>query len=79
MKKGVAVVFSMFVTLTFLVSGCAGESAPAAQKKTYSGKEGRITAYISGPEQMLADVEKAFEQERGDVLEVLAMGSGPLA
>jgi len=84
MKKGVTIILSAVLAFTLFVSGCANDSVQPAPNEgepaaVYSGTEGRITAYISGPEQMLVDIENAFEQERGDVLEVLALGSGPLA
>lgn len=47
-------------------------------KGSYSGKEGKITVYISGPEKMLEKLEKEFETDRGDVVDFLHMGCGPL-
>ncbi|WP_432407539.1 ABC transporter substrate-binding protein [Wukongibacter sp. M2B1] len=47
-------------------------------KGSYHGKEGKITVYISGPEQMLEKLENEFEADRGDVVDFLHMGCGPL-
>jgi iron(III) transport system substrate-binding protein len=47
-------------------------------KKTYSGKEGQITVYLSGPEAMVTKLEDTFEKERGDVLNIYHTGCGPL-
>ncbi len=81
MKRNKAMVLSFILIFAIALSGCGSrdsEESNMEKQQTYSGEEGRITAYISGPEQMLTDIENAFEEERGDVLEVLAMGSGPL-
>ncbi len=53
----------------------AGEMEAGSQ---YSGKEGKITVYISGPAAMVSKLEKLFESEHGDVLELVQMGCGPL-
>ncbi len=89
MRKSTGVFWSLILALALLFSGCAGQQAASdnenkasenqAVTQVYSGEEGRITIYLSGPEQMLADLENAFEQERGDVLNILPMGCGPLA
>lgn len=85
-KKSMAVIGAF--CLIFLLNGCGNNNVKTSlqdeqiekqSQQVYSGKEGRITAYISGPEQMLKDIETEFEKEHGDVLEVLAMGCGPLA
>ena len=44
----------------------------------YSGEQGRITWYVSGPASMLEALEKGFERDRGDLVDVVAMGCGPL-
>lgn len=46
--------------------------------KNYSGKEGQITVYLSGPEAMVTKLEDTFEKERGDVLNIYHTGCGPL-
>ena len=56
----------------------ADQSSTAKSSATYSGKEGKITAYVSGPAAMLEQLEAAFEEERGDVLDVVSLGCGPL-
>ncbi|MCH3916368.1 MAG: extracellular solute-binding protein [Spirochaetia bacterium] len=38
----------------------------------------KITAYISGPSAMLQELEQAFEKDRGDVLDIVGLGCGPL-
>ncbi|MBI9109446.1 MAG: extracellular solute-binding protein [Spirochaetales bacterium] len=45
---------------------------------SYPGIEGRIKVYLSGPADMLDKLEGLFEEERGDVLEFVHMGCGPL-
>jgi iron(III) transport system substrate-binding protein len=47
-------------------------------KETYSGKEGQITVYLSGPETMVNKLEEIFEKDRGDVLNIYHTGCGPL-
>ena len=47
-------------------------------KGDYHGKEGKITVYLSGAEQMLNKLEKEFENENGDVLDLVILGCGPL-
>ncbi len=48
------------------------------QSEKYFGEAGKITAYISGPENMLKALEAAFEEDRGDVIDFVQMGCGPL-
>ncbi len=84
MKKKVISIVSIVLVCVFLFSGCGGSATTGVQEEkeevqAYAGKEGRITAYISGPDQMLKDIEEGFEETHGDVLDVLAMGCGPLA
>lgn len=43
-----------------------------------SVQNAKIIAYISGPATMLQELEQAFEKERGDVLDIVALGCGPL-
>ncbi len=38
----------------------------------------KITVYLSGPEEMINALEKEFEAERGDVLDIFLTGCGPL-
>jgi iron(III) transport system substrate-binding protein len=40
--------------------------------------KGVITAYISGPSEMIDKLEMEFEKDRGDVLSIVHMGCGPL-
>ncbi|GMQ56829.1 putative 2-aminoethylphosphonate ABC transporter substrate-binding protein [Vallitalea sediminicola] len=47
-------------------------------KGEYHGKEGKITVYLSGPEQMLNKIESEFETVNGDVLDLVILGCGPL-
>ncbi|WP_041401010.1 hypothetical protein [Salinispira pacifica] len=58
------------------------ESAPellddSVEQEVYSGTPGRITAYISGPAGMVERLEKEFESQHGDVVDVVLMGCGP--
>lgn len=48
------------------------------RESNYSGDEGKINVYISGPEQMIKKLEEEFEKDRGDVVDFLHMGCGPL-
>lgn len=77
--KKVGVVGSVILVLALLIGGCARNQGTGVDKPAQSNEKGQITLYISGPEQMLAELEKAFEEKRGDVLNILAMGCGPLA
>lgn len=45
---------------------------------TYSGKEGKIMVYMSGPETMVKNLEEKFEEKNGDVIEIFHTGCGPL-
>jgi len=38
----------------------------------------KLLVYLSGPQKMAVQIEKAFEEENGDVLDVFHTGSGPL-
>lgn len=82
-RKGV--VCSLILALALMAGGCASQADSGAGQGTGSeakdsGKDNtQITVYISGPEQMLIDLEEAFEKEQGDVLNILHMGCGPLA
>ncbi|MCT4543581.1 MAG: extracellular solute-binding protein [Vallitalea sp.] len=53
-------------------------SKEASSSKGYHGKEGKITIYLSGPEAMLDKIEKEFETDNGDVLDLVKLGCGPL-
>ena len=63
-----------------LICGWAAIFAGGQQEsaQAYSGEEGRITVYLSGPAAMLDKLEAEFEKENGDVLEFVHMGCGPL-
>lgn len=50
----------------------------SSSNKSYNGEEGKITVYLSGPEFMVNELEEAFENERGDVVEMFHAGCGPL-
>ncbi|QZY55368.1 ABC transporter substrate-binding protein [Crassaminicella profunda] len=54
------------------------EKAVASEKSAYSEEEGKITVYLSGSEPMIKKLEEEFEAQRGDVLDLLHMGCGPL-
>lgn len=68
----------LLTSLIFLVSIGAQGIKEESTKDVYSGEEGKITAYISGPAMMLKSLEKAFEADRGDVLDIVQLGCGPL-
>ncbi|MCG8499861.1 MAG: ABC transporter substrate-binding protein [Firmicutes bacterium] len=55
-----------------------GNEATGSIQASYHGQEGKITVYISGPEQMVKKLEEEFEKTRGDVADFLHMGCGPL-
>lgn len=54
------------------------DNASEVSESNYSGEEGKINVYISGPEQMIKKLEEEFEKDRGDVVDFLHMGCGPL-
>lgn len=62
------------------VSNEESESSEAQNEKTpiYTGEEGKITVYLSGPAKMISDLEASFEKDRGDVLDMYHAGCGPL-
>ncbi|MGD1819900.1 MAG: ABC transporter substrate-binding protein [Pleomorphochaeta sp.] len=74
MKKIFLLVSSLFILLSLNAQGTKED----LNKQIYSGKEGKITAYISGPANMLEALENAFEEDKGDVLDIVQMGCGPL-
>ncbi|MDC7125535.1 MAG: extracellular solute-binding protein [Spirochaetales bacterium] len=53
-------------------------SSEVSSLSSYTGKEGRITVYLSGPAEMLKKLEGSFEADNGDVLDFVQMGCGPL-
>lgn len=54
------------------------DNASEVSESNYYGEEGKINVYISGPEQMIKKLEEEFEKDRGDVVDFLHMGCGPL-
>ena len=74
MKKSI-LILSSFIFITSI--GAQGVNE-ASTKDVYNGKEGKITAYISGPATMLEALEKTFEADKGDVLDIVQLGCGPL-
>jgi iron(III) transport system substrate-binding protein len=71
--------FLMIIAAILVISGgLATAAGMQEQSASYSGDEGRITVYVSGPSDMLNKLESAFEQTHGDVLEFVHMGCGPL-
>ena len=71
-----------FLLVCFIITLSSAVDVFASGQKEpvdiYSGKTGRITVYISGPATMISKLEKAFEKEHGDVLDIVQMGCGPL-
>ncbi len=74
MKNSLSYCLVLLISTGFLFAGGNSESAD----QSYTGTEGRITVYVSGPEAMLAKLEEAFESSAGDVLDLVQMGCGPL-
>ena len=72
-KLDILVLTMLLVGSGFLFAGGQQEAAPL-----YSGEEGQITVYLSGPADMLDKLEVEFEKENGDVLDFVQMGCGPL-
>ncbi len=68
----------LFTSLIFILSIGAQGINEDSMKDMYSGEEGKITAYISGPATMLKALEDAFEADKGDVLDIVQLGCGPL-
>ncbi len=54
------------------------EETKVESKDTYNGEVGKITVYISGPENMISKLEQKFEETRGDVIDIYHAGCGPL-
>lgn len=91
MSKKLLVILSAVCLMASVFVGCSkGEnkttnneatSASTKQEETrvkYSGEKGRISVYLSGPANMVEELENAFEKDRGDVLELYHAGCGPL-
>ncbi len=66
------IVFCLFLSCTVALPAAGMQEANA------SAEPAKIVAYISGPSAMLAELETAFERDRGDVLDIVALGCGPL-
>jgi iron(III) transport system substrate-binding protein len=66
------------VLILFTVTSILYAGGSQERKASYSGTEGKITVYISGPSTMLNKLESTFEKTHGDVLELVHMGCGPL-
>ncbi|WP_319559296.1 extracellular solute-binding protein [Marispirochaeta sp.] len=72
-------ILTIIIALSLLSSASLFSSGSGEkQVTTYSGTEGRITVYVSGPENMLNKLEEVFESTEGDVLDLVQMGCGPL-
>ncbi len=71
---------ALTIYIAFILIGIAPLSAGGVQESepVYTGEEGKITVYLSGPAAMLEKLEQTFEEDRGDVLEFVPMGCGPL-
>ncbi|MCK4258626.1 MAG: extracellular solute-binding protein [Halanaerobiales bacterium] len=82
MNKKVFVFLSIIVIFTMALVGCGNQqeekNEESSAKTMYTGEEGRITVYVSGPQKMVSELEASFEEKRGDVLNVFHTGSGPL-
>ena len=71
----------MKIVITVMLVLAGGVLTAGGQQEkahVYSGEEGRITVYLSGPAAMLDKLEQTFEKENGDVLKFVHMGCGPL-
>lgn len=53
-------------------------TAPLSATAQYRSTAGQITVYMSGPGSLAGRLEKAFEKDRGDVLNILNAGGGSL-
>jgi iron(III) transport system substrate-binding protein len=90
MKRSTFLLLTLILSGMMILSACsannieetkkAGEIAKdvSSEKSTYGGEEGKITVYLSGSEPMIKKLEEEFEAQRGDVLDLLHMGCGPL-
>ncbi len=58
---------SIAAFLALGITGCGSKSSRS-----------KITVYISGPTPMLQKLEKTFEKDHGDVIDLVSMGCGPL-
>jgi len=72
----------IFIILCFLFLSIELISAQGLKENSigqnYYGEEGKIIAYISGPATMLNLLEEDFESDKGDVLDIVQLGCGPL-
>lgn len=67
-------IVTLLVGSALALSGCKKEVVD-----TYSGEVGRITVYMSGPSGLAKQLEEAFEEGKGDVIEVLHASGGAIA
>ncbi len=72
-RKTIALAATLGLGLASAAAMGGKEAAPE-----YHGQAGKITAYVSGPAAMLQQLEASFEEGRGDVLDIVALGCGPL-
>ncbi len=73
MRKKVLMIILLFVSV-LVISGCRQE-----EKDVYSGEAGKINIYMSGPSSLARQLEEAFEEGRGDVIEVLNASGGSIS
>ncbi len=91
MKKWIGFLFAVIILVSFV--GCAvdkneaivanlenavAESENLNSESTDEESNGKILVYISGPEAMINKLEEAFEEEHGDVSDMLKMSCGQI-
>ena len=70
MKK---LLYFLFVAIIFsALAGCSADSIETTDVEL----DEKILVYVSGPEAMINKLEEAFEEERGDVCDMLIMSCG---
>lgn len=80
--KGIILTLTMLLVFATVFTGCSSQKSEEDNQQTANGTnteaQGKIVAYISGPQKMVDALEGKFEETHGDVIEVFHTGCGPL-
>lgn len=78
MKKKLLFVACIVLAIILMV-GCSNQQKAEEKKEDKGAKDvQQITVYISGPQNMVEELESKFEEGKGDVLDIFHTGCGPL-
>lgn len=77
MKKAMGLMIVCVLTV-ICITGCTQDNGAQSAIDSSKNSAQKVLLYISGPEKMVKELETAFEEERGDVLEIYHNGCGPV-